>query len=289
MSFFRKNILLLDLVNKFDTIENKIDILDTKFASLTFLDGCCDCKTRETHIFEEFKAFLDTKLLDFKNTILEICQTQKTTDTSFTSIIEDVYSQHISELDGILRKCCETHTINKTDLSREFKRFDTHFDNITSSIKHLQNNNVTNDLSLRTDLQTYLVGLQKNIEVGIDNQSLHIQQSIDNQSKNIQHSIEALHGPLADNLVTIENTLKALTLVSENIDTSVKGFYFDNKLIKHQLMMEEDMHKYSDEIEHVRILATKAKELIDNTLVALALPTDLHPELLHSPTHTSQN
>ena len=40
----------IDILNYFNKIENKIDNINHKFESITYLDGCCQCKERETKI-----------------------------------------------------------------------------------------------------------------------------------------------------------------------------------------------------------------------------------------------
>ena len=46
MTLFKKNNQLVELLNKFNNLENKIDILHNKFESFKYMDGCCDCQTR---------------------------------------------------------------------------------------------------------------------------------------------------------------------------------------------------------------------------------------------------
>ena len=67
MALFKKNNQLVEVLNKINTVENKIDILNNKLESVTFMDGCCDCKKRETQIYTNLQEYLDDKLLHIKN------------------------------------------------------------------------------------------------------------------------------------------------------------------------------------------------------------------------------
>lgn len=57
---FRKK-LDIEVLNLFNTIENKIDTINSKFNCVTFLDGCCNCKEREVKVNEMLITFLESK------------------------------------------------------------------------------------------------------------------------------------------------------------------------------------------------------------------------------------
>lgn len=271
MSLFRKNTVLLELVNKFNTMENKIDILNHKFESMTFLDGCCDCKTREVKLYNDIKDFLEDKLLNLKDTLLNSIENKD----ELKNIIEDVCNKHTQELHNILHKCTTLNPITKTDLLCEFKNFEDKLCTLTSVLQNFKNENTTQynhtiknsnenykksidiytekDLSLRTDLQTFLVGLQTNINSNLLNNQNDIINNLTNTIK----------------LTDTSDLLQKLHELSENTNNNVKSFYYDNEIIKHQIILEEDIQKYNDEIDNVRILAQNAKNSIQETLEKL--------------------
>ena len=268
MSLFKKNSQLVELLNKINNLENKIDTLDNKFESVTFMDGCCDCRKRENKIYTDLQEYLDSKLLDIKNSLLDSVnkniahEHDSDSDSSSDSlclenlelklkiVIEEVYNRNRSELLETLQKCCETHTNNnKTDL---FNLFGNLNQNLTSILLQLQNDMKSNynekDLSLRTDLQKFLLGLQGELATNISSQT----------SSYINHVLDI------NNQLT--KHIKDLESLSLNIDKNVSGFYYENEVIKHQLQLSEDIRKYSDEIETLRLLANNAKTSIDNVL-----------------------
>lgn len=268
MSLFKKNNQLMELLNKLNNLENKIDTLDNKFESVKFMDGCCDCRKRENKIYTDLQEYLDSKLLEIKNSLLDSINKNIThehdsdSDSSSDSfclenlelklkiVIEDVYNKNRSELLSTLQKCCETHTNNnKTDL---FNLFNNLTQNLTGALLQVQNdmksNNNEKDLSLRTDLQKFLLGLQGELATNIASQT----------SNYINHILDI------NNQLT--KHIKDLEALSINIDKNVSGFYYENEIIKHQLQLSEDIRKYSDEIENIRFLANNAKTSIDNVL-----------------------
>lgn len=269
MSLFKKNSQLVELLNKLNNVENKIDILDNKFESLTFMDGCCDCRKRENKIYTDLQEYLDSKLLDIKNSLLDSINKNLThesdTDSDSSSdmlmclenleiklkhSIEEVYNKNRNELFEMLQKCCEVHvTTNKTDL---FNLFNSLTQSLTTVLGQFQNDIKSNykekDLSLRTDLQNFLSTMQKELETNISNQTkVYINHVVDINSQLTKH-------------------IKDLEALSLNINKNVNGFYFENEIVKHQLQLSEDIRKYGDEVDSIRLLATNAKNSIDNIL-----------------------
>jgi hypothetical protein len=270
MSLFNKKPQILEVINK---LENKIDILNSKFESLTFIDGCCDCRTRENKIYTDLQGYLDDKLLDLKNSLLDsvnknmsICEDSNSTtcnnnlsnehlrledlESKLKLAIEDVYNKNRNELIETLQKCCETHTTkNKTDI---FNLFNTLTQNLANMLTQVQTDLKTTlnqkDLSLRTDLQTFIIGIQKELTTTINSQT----------SSYINHLFDI------NNQLT--KHIKDLEELSLKIDKNVTSFYYDNEIIKHQLQLSEEVRKYSDEIENLRTLATNARDSIDKLL-----------------------
>jgi hypothetical protein len=272
MSLFKKNNQLVELLNKFNNLENKIDILHNKFESFKYMDGCCDCQLRENKIYNDLKEYLDDKLLELKNSILEsvnknIVSEENHSDTSSDSsidnlhyleclesklrlAIEEVYNKNRNELLETLKKCCETHnTHNKTDI---FNLFNNMHQNLGNMLMQLQTDVKTTlndkDVSLRTDLQTFFIGVQKDLSSNMNSQT----------STYINHLLD-----VNNQLTKQVKDLEELTL---NIDKNVNSFYFENEIIKHQLQLSEEIRHYSNEIVSLRELAMNAKTTIDNLL-----------------------
>jgi hypothetical protein len=270
MSLFKKNSQLVEVITK---LENKIDILNNKFESMTFMDGCCDCRSRENKIYTDLQEYLGEKLLDIKNSLLEsvnnnivICEDNNESDTSSDSsnvnlhlenlelklklAIEEVYNKNKNELIETLQKCCETHTTtNKTDMFNLFNSLNQNLGNILIQIQNDFKSTLSEkDASLRSDLQNFIIGVQKDLSTNITAQT----------SAYINHLFDINH--------QLTKHIKDLEELSLKIDNNVSSFYYDNEIIKHQLQLSEEVRKYSDEVDNLRELATNARLSIDKLL-----------------------
>jgi hypothetical protein len=276
MSIFKKNTVLLDLLNRLSHMENKIDVIDNKFESIRLLDGCCDCKNREAKLLNDLKEFLENKLLIFKDSLLQSIQKNKEDEkednsTTLKNIIEETCNLHSVELNKTFEKCTSNNTLLNTNL---FKSFENNLGYTTQFLKNFKNESIEtqnlkniqdkeHDLLLRTDLQTFLVGLQTNI---LNNQD-KIYNNVKINTADIFNLLQKLLNYQNDNKTS--DLLQNLYNLSENINDNVKSFYYDNEIIKHQIILEEDIQKYNDEIDNVRILAVNAKNSIQETLANL--------------------
>jgi hypothetical protein len=273
MSLFKKNSQLVEVINK---LETKIDILNNKFESMTFMDGCCDYRSRENKIYTDLQEYLGEKLLDIKNSLLEsvnknivICEGNSETDISSDSsnghlrlehlehleiklklAIEEVYNKNRNELIETLQKCCETHTnTNKTDMFNLINSLNQNLGNMLIQIQGDFKSTINEkDISLRTDLQNFIIGVQKDLATNITTQT----------SAYINHLFDINH--------QLTKHIKDLEELSLKIDSNVSSFYYDNEIIKHQLQLSEEVRKYSDEVENLRELATNARLSIDKLL-----------------------
>lgn len=268
MSLFKKNNQLVELLNKLNKIENKMDILDNKFESLTFMDGCCDCRKRETKIYNDLQEYLDDKLLHIKNALLDSINVNFTKDDNdsdsssdvleglenlelkLKKTVEDIYSKHRNELLETLQKCCEIHeNKNKTDLVNLFHNLNTNLVNVLNQLNNdIKTTLNEKDLSLRTDLQQFLISLQKDINSGVVS-----------QTDNYVNHLNNINDKLTDNIKELESYCKV-------INDNVNSFYYENELIKQQLFITEELRNYENEIDILRNLAHDAKKSVDNIL-----------------------
>ena len=220
------------IINK---LNNKIEQLNLKIDKDTDTDN----KSIDKYMLQEF---FNNKLLDIEvsgngNEELNIkldnltCNLNKFEELN---IKLDILTSNVTKLS--LKTSANEELYNKLD-------------NITCDIlKQTREYHKTSDISLRTDLQTFLVNLQSELSNRMSNHS-------NTHSEKLNHIQEQLDG-----------SIKQLLSITQSINTCVNGFYYDNELIKHQLLLEDDMRKYNDEIENVKILANNIKNMIDNTL-----------------------
>lgn len=261
MAFFKKNTLLLDLMNKFNSMENKIDTLQSKMESVTYLDGCCNCKERETKIYKDLQDFIENKFDIMKNDILNNIPKESENDISelleqIIKIINDTHQKNKEELITILSDICKKQTGNNhqnsspltetqlrenitnlfTSLVSNHAKFD---ERLRTKIDELNVNIKDNDTSLRTGLQDILISIKNDIITSVN-------------SNNTEHNLD--------------NFIKHMTEQVNSINNRVDGFYFENETIKHQLLLEEEIRGYNDDIDQIKLLIENVKLTIDDTL-----------------------
>lgn len=293
MSIFKKKTALLELVNKFDNMDKKIDTISNRFDLIKLVDNRCDCQVHESRLCNELKEFIEDKVLNLREFIEDkVLNLKESVLISYNSksiedkelnilknIIEETCDKHTIQLNTILEKCNISHSLKNVDLYSQIKSVSDQIQKLNELSKLEVKRQ---DLSLRTDLQTFLVGLQTNINSSISNNQVEIINNFDNIKENTKESIKEVLDKVFDLSESINNfntkeVLDKVINLSENINTNVKSFFFENEIIKHQFALEEDIQKYNVEIDNLRILAINAKDSIQETLSKLK--SELLPEL----------
>jgi len=276
MAFFRKNTLLIDLMNKFNSMENKIDTLQSKMDSVTYLDGCCDCSRRETKIYQDLQCFFEHKFEHMKNDILDKIPKENSDPHSSSSqervnlleqivkIIKDTHQKNKEELTTILSDICKKQNENIpvtpltepqlrenitglfTSLVTNHAKFD---ERLRTKIDELNDNIKNNDTALRTSLQDILISIKNDIITSVNNNNNN-----NNDKQNDKQN---------ENL---DNFIKHMTEQVNSINDRVDGFYFENETIKHQLLLEEEIRGYNDDIDQIKLLINNVKSTIEDTL-----------------------
>jgi hypothetical protein len=246
--FKRKNPELkeIDLINKFSIVENKIDILNSKFEAITFLDGCCQCQKRENKIYEMLVDYFETKFkfalpeekkefvlkedLDvFKTNLLlelkNICTVSDNSNVDLKEMIREVLENQRQQ--PVVIDHQEYHIKHQNGIA-----------NIKTDLVNLVENNQKLDVKLRNDLQSFLIALQNNVLT-------EVKQQFNINENNISSSMEVLKSSL------------------QSIDTKVDGFYFENELIKHQLILEDEIRRYNDDIDALKLIITNTTSQIE--------------------------
>ena len=65
-----KKVSNADLLNSLLSLQNKIDIITTNMNS-KFVEGCCDCKSRESLVYKQLHEYLEEKFLELNNSLLK--------------------------------------------------------------------------------------------------------------------------------------------------------------------------------------------------------------------------
>ena len=245
----------IQLTNHINKLENKVDILiNTK-------NNCrcsCNCKEHETKIYKDLLEFFENKFETMKTDILEkIPNKNKDKDTEqIVKIIKDTHQQNKEELILILSDICKKQisvcepTITEpllrehvtglftsivTNNSKFDERLRNKIDSLDKDNKHLKETLIHNDKVLRNDLQDILISIKNDIITSINTNSL-------------------------------DNSIKDISLQLTNINNNVNGFYFENETIKHQLLLEDEIRGYNNDIDQMKLLLVNVKSSIEDTL-----------------------
>lgn len=219
---FKKNI---DVINKFQCLENKVDDLLNRFEILSFSQEntrCCDCEKREKAIYKDLTEYLDSKFTSFENDIIHKLEESKNSDLKSVP--------HLTHED--IKSLIDNH---KTSLTQELE-------NICS----------VSDKNLRLDLNSLLLGMKSDIII-------EIKKYYQIQETNIREVGESQKNKILEVGESQAQQVFKLSDKQNVMMSKIDAFSYDNEMIKHQLLLEEEIRTYYDEI-------TSLKNTIDKTL-----------------------
>lgn len=177
----------IDLLNKIDTVENKIDILNTNLNNISSIKGCCDCQNRELTIYKEIKEYLETKIIQFNNQIEEMNKNNQ-----------------------INEKIINTNNMLIIEFNKMFEEY-------------------------RNEV--------------IDN----LQKIIDNLYSYNKDSISVSNNAYIQKMDIIER----INDLEKDIDLKISDLYFENQIIKHRFLLEEEIRKCNDEVNNLSLMIEK--------------------------------
>ena len=286
---FKKKIDI-DILNMFNKIENKIDTINSKFNSITYLDGCCQCKERELKINEMFINFFDSKiqqlrqsddtcLLEFKEMLRQELQNipiqdNKSELNKLRDELRNIQNVQRSLLDEyafdikdnvvqIQKDIIELRNNDQVHLDKQLRNIQNvqrslldeyalgvkdNVVQIQKDIIELRNNDQVHlDKQLRFDLNTLLVNIKDEVKNDI---KMSLQITVQNQNQ------------LMENLLNVKDT-------TSNIFNKTDAFAYDNEIIKHQFILEENIRVSNDTIDVLKLSINKSINEIDNIIIKL--------------------
>jgi hypothetical protein len=177
----------IDLLNKIDALENKLDILNTSLNNVSSIKGCCDCQNRELIIYQEIKDYLEMKIGEFNNQI-----------------------ERLNKNNQINEKIINTNNMLIIEFNKMFQEY-------------------------RNEI--------------IDN----LQKIIDNLYNYNKDSISVSNTGYIQKMDIIER----INDLEKDMDLKMSDLYFENQLIKHRFVLEEEIRKCSDEVNNLSVIIEK--------------------------------
>jgi hypothetical protein len=214
-----KKVSNIDLMNNIKKLENKLDILNTNLDSQS-LQGCCNCKTKEALVYKELRDYLESKFADLVDNL-----TIKLDEKNKENKIEN--KELVTNIHDTFDKC-------KLDI----------MDNLQTIITNLslsdKTNSVINSIPVIEQLKNEIIKYKTDTEQDVC--------KILTLFENVNRSID-------DKLVNLNNIIQS---VGENtngkfdvIDVKLNSIYFENEIIKHQFLLEEQIRQSIEEISNI--------------------------------------
>ena len=109
-----------------------------------------------------------------------------------------------------------------------------------------------NDQKLRTDLHSFLMGVQTNVKMDLRNLNEELLSAL----KGVFLQIEDLN---------LKRLPDLATLISDT-NNKVNDIFFENELIKHQLNLDEEIRRYNTDLDSLKIVIADATRVIENEI-----------------------
>ena len=220
-----KKVSNIDLMNNIKKLENKLDILNTNLDSQS-LQGCCDCKTKEVLVYKELRDYLESK---FTNLV------DKLTDNLTIKLDEKNKANEIEKKE-LATNIHDTFDKYKLDIMNNLQTIITNL-NLSLSEK---SNNVINSIPIIEQLKNEIIKYKTDTEKDVC--------KILTLFQNVNQSIDDKLGNLNNVIQTIgENTNGKFDV----IDVKLNSIYFENEIIKHQFLLEEQIRQSIEEIGNI--------------------------------------
>ena len=216
-----KKVSNADLLNSLLSLQNKIDIITTNMNS-KFVEGCCDCKSRESLVYKQLHEYLEEKFLELNN--------------------------------SLLKKFEETDIVKKELVENTIVLFNNTFDKYRDDVMtNLQN--IISNLSLSStdnSSNTYIVEQLRN---EIKNEITSYKKDKEKELYEILNSYSTINKSMENKLITLSDLFQVFTedncKLIISMDKKLDSIYFENELIKHQLALEDEIRKLIDEVNNI--------------------------------------
>jgi hypothetical protein len=207
-----KKVTNADLLNSLLSLQNKIDIVTTNMNS-KFVEGCCDCKSRESLVYKQLHEYLEEKFVELNQSLLKRFEE--------TDVVKCQVKKELVEFNDTFDKY-------RDDIMK----------NLQTIISNIDGDSCTNYIvdQLRNEITNY----KKEREMEL--------YEILNYYSTINKSIEGKLIKLSD---LFQNFTEDNCKLIISMDKKLDSIYFENELIKHQLTLEDEIRKLIDEVSNI--------------------------------------
>lgn len=224
-----KKVSNADLLNSLLSLQNKIDIITTNMNS-KFVEGCCDCKSRESLVYKQLHEYLEEKFLELNKHLLK----------------------RFEETDIVKKELVENTIVlfNNT--------FDKYRDDVMTNLQ-----NIISNLSLSSTDNSSNIYIVEQLRNEIKNEITSYKKDKEKELYEILNSYSTINKSMESKLVTLSDLFQVFTedncKLIISMDKKLDSIYFENELIKHQLALEDEIRKLIDEVSNIH-------SIINNTI-----------------------
>lgn len=222
-----KKVSNIDLMNRLTSLENKLDVLNTNLDSQS-LEGCCNCKSKEALVYKELREYLETKFSDLVNNItLKLDEKDKINENKNQELVINIHDTKADIMDNL-----QTIITNLSLANKENSDFSSGY-----IIEQLKN-----------EMINYKIDTEKDI--------CKILTLFENVNRAIDIKLDELNNKIGDNM----------NGKFDVIDVKLNSIYFENEIIKHQLLLEDEIRKSIEEIGNINTCIDETVEKINKIL-----------------------
>ena len=220
-----KKVSNIELMNNIKKLENKLDILNTNLDSQS-LQGCCNCKTKEILVYKELRDYLELKFTDLVDNLTD-------------KLIDQLTDKLTDKLTIKLETKNKANEIEKTELVT----------NIHDTFDKYK-------LDIMNNLQTIITNLNFTLPVPVIEQLKDeiIKYKTDTEKDvcKILTLFENVNRSIDDKLGNLNNIIQTIGEKFDVIDVKLNSIYFENEIIKHQFLLEEQIRQSIEEISNIK-------------------------------------
>jgi hypothetical protein len=282
---FRK-VTNADLLNRIVNLENKIDIVNTRINSQT-LEGCCDCKTRETSVYLSLRDYLDEKFSEFGSSILEqVSENNAIQDISRHQLQKEIINIFHSKFENYKHEIMSNLQTIITNLSISNIQGDGNESFCTNYIlDQLRNELTTYRVDTENDIGKILVMyenankfvIEKLKDVVEKSETINTKMnsvdtkmnSVDTKMNSVDtkmNSVDTKMNSVDTKMNSVDTKMNSVDTKMNSVDTKIDSIYFENEIIKHQLKLEDEIRTAIGEVQSLSLIVTSAISQLDDLL-----------------------
>lgn len=143
----------MDLLNKLNSLENKVDVILYKLNKETYM-GCCDCKNKETQIYNELKLYIEDKIEELKSQFINKLDEINVSTNNFNELFYNYKTELVNNLDTIIN---QIYSSNESKVSKNTGDYTTLIDNLSSKIDTIfyENEVIKHQFLLEDEIRKY--------------------------------------------------------------------------------------------------------------------------------------